>query len=222
MPSYTVHAKLQGNSAQGLANSSSVSQAVADAGTGFAVGSTIVQSSYFAGGGKDPTYWQYNQGLLQFDTSGISVGETVTGVTLYIAGYPSGSNSGSMTLEVRAYDWGGTITGAAWHKGSTISSLNPMLASFTMGTWQNEPTTNTFTSNGTNFNSAIVKGGITRIILTSDLQRLGTTLVAPNIASVSQAFAGSPSTFTYIYIIVTTTSAGVAISGSTLSMMGVG
>lgn len=117
----------------------------------------------------NPTY-SIVQGFIDFDTSSIGAGATVSSYvfTLYGTGTAETDTDGT-TIDVRSYDWGGTVTTADYrdtNPGSNWTGLT-LFASKVTNTWnQTNNTANNFTSgsgtiNQTGTTSVVV--GIDRI-----------------------------------------------------------
>lgn len=110
------------------------------------------------------------EGFAVFDTSGVPDDATVTAVTLSAVGAVDASDT-DCVIEVRARDFGDTVTIDDWVAGESISGS--LLASFaTSAGWTTGE--NTFTSEAA-FAAAINKTGSTRLIFSSDRLRAGTT-----------------------------------------------
>ena len=170
MAELTVYA----STASGRVEAANATYLTARAGTGL---SRVVNGQYvFTGQLLSGGYFWLNALYLDFDTSAIAAGDTITGVAFapYLAtGY---GNNTPHVAEVYAYDWGDDVTTADWVAGDDIDDLGSLLASFdTTGIPQNESQAGwkTFTNEDAML-GAIVKGGTTRFLLTCDRFRLGT------------------------------------------------
>lgn len=107
------------------------------------------------------------EGFESFDTSVVG-SDTVSAATLTLTAWGNSGSSGD-TLEARAQDWGVSLTTADWIAGASLSN-NTLLASIAMG-WTGEAV-KTLTSEAA-FVSNINGSGSTRILLSSNQQRLG-------------------------------------------------
>jgi hypothetical protein len=118
---------------------------------------------------------------LEFDTSEIAAGDTITGVAFAPYLWTGYGNNTPHVAEVYAYDWGAGVTTADWVAGDDIGDLGDLLASFdTTGLPLNESQAGwkTFTNEDAML-SAIVKGGTTRFLVICDRFRLGTEPSGP-------------------------------------------
>ena len=99
---------------------------------------------------------------LDFDTSAIPDTDVVTAATLSL--YPNADPSGGTpgTLEVYAYDWGGTLTSADWIPGASVAAMT-LLASRTTTGWVSDAR-KALTSTAA-FPAAINKTGTTYLYL---------------------------------------------------------
>jgi hypothetical protein len=160
---------------QGVSTAASVATAIA-ATTALAPGAAGAGAGYF-GDYFDGSFYQFSTLLLDFDTSAIGAGETVTSVTLEIAGDVSPGTDTGGVIEVYAFDFGA----GAWRSATQLAALlasgkRVATKAFTssLGGWSTSPTTYvTFANDGTNFLSSIVKGGHTRLYLIVDTNRTG-------------------------------------------------
>jgi hypothetical protein len=145
-----------------IISTSSSSYAAMHAGAGLIVGGSTnvnVGQRHFA-----TPAWVGFQGFLSFDTSSIPSGATITAVALKV--FPTGAvQDGQMssgTYNVYAYNFGGTVDSTDWRTaapGTLLASLS--------GSAVTTDAYNSFTENGTNFQSAIVKAGTTELMLMS-------------------------------------------------------
>lgn len=111
------------------------------------------------------------ESFIEFDTS--SVEGTITSVTLSLVLYDT--PGGSDTIEVRAHDWGPTLTGESWLSRATLGTKT-LVASRSIDSLS--PTGyNAFTSEAA-FLAAINQNGMTRLVLNSAGHRLGLGLNA--------------------------------------------
>lgn len=109
---------------------------------------------------------------LDFDTSSIPIGSSITAVTLQLWGTSDFSTT-DFIVQARLFDYGSSLTSADWVAGASMGAL-PLLATFaTSGGWATSAY-NTFTENGTTFRTNLNLGGITRIIVVSDRTVSGT------------------------------------------------
>lgn len=108
--------------------------------------------------------------LAHFDTSALA-GASISSVVLSMYGEVDGSDTDDFTAEARLYDWGGTVTGPDFRKGSELDALT------LLATW---PSTSyaaayvDFASEAA-FVANINTSGYTRLVVNSDRHRLGTT-----------------------------------------------
>jgi len=107
-------------------------------------------------------YYAY-EAFLDFDTSSIPDDATITSVTMYVCDY-NGGISQYDTLEVRARDWGSSLTTGDWVAGADFGALT-LLASRT-GTWSYNVNGTALTSEAA-FLSAINKSGRTLLVCAS-------------------------------------------------------
>ncbi len=130
---------------------------------------------------KSASTYLARQYFHEYDTSGIPVSETVTSVVFSLYGSAK-AGSNNLTVETYAYDWGGSLTTADWTAGASIGALS-LLATFPLGVLAVNWSTsgyNNFTENGTNFQTAINKGGITRLMCCLDSLRSAVAPVVVN------------------------------------------
>lgn len=115
----------------------------------------------------NPTY-SIVQGFIDFDTSSIGAGATVSSYTFTLYGTGSAeTDTDGTTIDVRSYDWGGTVTTADYrdtNPGSNWTGLT-LFASKVTNTWnQTNNTANDFTSGA----GTITKGGTTSVVVGID------------------------------------------------------
>lgn len=114
-----------------------------------------------------PTY-ELQQAFLAFDTSALGGGATISSVALSIWGIADASlDDGSWTVEARSFDWSsGGLTEADWRTAAQLAALT-RVATFSItatGDWVSGAY-NTFTEDGSNFQSAINQIGTTYLVL---------------------------------------------------------
>lgn len=122
-------------------------------------------------GQQKPGDFQLYEMFVQFDTSAIDDGDTVSQAVLSLYGTVDLSTT-DFTAEARVSDWGASLTTADWIAGESLSSLTRVAthasAGFTTSAY------NDFTEDGLNFRSAVNTTGATRLILVSDRLVAGT------------------------------------------------
>lgn len=134
---------------------------------------TMVNGSGFIIPSASSTTWNVGQdtgynaweGFLEFDLSSLPAGATVSQVSLSL--YGAADNSGTeFTIEVWVYDWGGTVDSTDWRTPSDFGSLT-RVATFSTSNFL--ISYNTFTEDGTNFQSAVssAAGGTLRLVVAS-------------------------------------------------------
>ena len=106
------------------------------------------------------------QAFLGFDTS--TVVGTVTSVTLSLYGGTDASTTFDFVMEVRAHDWGTTVTTADWLSRATMATKTLVATLSTAG--YSTSGYNTLTSEAA-FLAAINTSGFTRLVLSSDRWR---------------------------------------------------
>lgn len=124
--------------------------------------------------------YRCHQACISFDTSSIPDGDTVTAATLSIWVIAHATNH---ILQVKAYDFGTTITSADFVPGATFATLTT-LATLDMSTGITDGAYNAFTEVSNGLRSAISKTGTTRFIINTDKFSAGT---APGAAEYTQA-----------------------------------
>lgn len=101
--------------------------------------------------------------LLEFDTSSIPNGATVTSAVLSLKAY---SYSNPPVLELYAYDFGASVTTADWVPGADFAGMTRLAMHNTNGAWTGS-TRYDFTSDAA-FVDAINVGGLTRVVLVTE------------------------------------------------------
>lgn len=110
--------------------------------------------------------------FLDFDTSAIPDAATITAVTLRLYGSADSSTT-DFTIEAREYDWGATLETGDWIGGANLGDYTLLGSLSTVGF--STSGYNTFAEESTNFQTAINKTGVTRIVLCSSRHRVGNT-----------------------------------------------
>lgn len=108
------------------------------------------------------------QSFLSFDTSSIPDTDTVSAAALAVieeaTSYGPAEFTTADTLQARTFNWGASVTTADYQAGATFNGLT-LLASLASGSWAANPTYNTLTENGTNFQTAVNVTGTTFVVL---------------------------------------------------------
>lgn len=169
MPTYTIFADVNDNSINSQDIGAPPSSSAVRAGTGnsiFAIDPVTnvnaAPSYTFGPAGKSGDFYFAREVFQKYDTSSIPSSDTVTAVALSLNATVT-SKAGTWTMEAYSKSWTAPLTTADWVNGTAISSLT-ILASIASGSWS-DSTYNTLTENGTNFQTAINKGGTTSIML---------------------------------------------------------
>ncbi|MCC6959236.1 MAG: hypothetical protein IT301_05265, partial [Dehalococcoidia bacterium] len=113
--------------------------------------------------------------FLSFDTSPLGAGATVSAVSLNLDGIDDHSDT-DFTAEARLFDSGATVTTGDWVAGASLSALTRVATFATSGGWGTGY--NTFTEDGTNFQTGVNLTGPTRLVLVSDRVVAGTSPAA--------------------------------------------
>ncbi|PYS90494.1 MAG: hypothetical protein DMF62_04845 [Acidobacteria bacterium] len=104
--------------------------------------------------------------MLEFDTSSIPDTDVVSAAVLSVWGVNDNDTGDLMTLEARAYDWGGTQDNADWRTGAQYAALT-LLATMAPLTLD-AAAYNVMTSSSPNMENAINVTGFTRMVLGSN------------------------------------------------------
>ena len=147
------------------------------------------------------------EGYLEFDTSAVGPGATVTSSTLAIKGNNDKSAT-DFTLEAWSRDWGGgTLTTGDYVAGASLSGLtllaSALSSNFIFGAY------NTFASDAA-FLAAINLTGYTRILVASDLTRTNTAPTGDEYTSYDSADVSGTSSDPRLIIIATLPITGAA------------
>lgn len=177
MASYTFYP-----AADGYLMSRASNWAAAQAGTG-TISAYPSQATMTVGKLRDGDYYVY-QAFLGFDTSAIPDGAVVADAILSVV--PAVSDGFTWTLQARAYDWGGSITGADWRTKADWDALT-LLAAYAMSGGWSSGSRKTLAQYGTNLNAAVNLSGSTRLILASS----DWTGIAPSGDSATQLHAAA-------------------------------
>lgn len=175
------------STADGDILSTSTTYSTARSGTGYSV--DTAGSSAQIGQLLDGADYYCYEAFFDFDTSSIPDTDNVSAVALALDGNFDNSTT-DFTMQARTKDWGASLTSADWVAGASLGGLT-LLATFATSGFSAFGY-NTFTENGTNFQSAINKTGTTRIVVASD--RLESNTAPTNAERVSVATADSTGT----------------------------
>lgn len=148
-----------------IMSSSNVSYAAARAGGTF----TVNDGSTFRKIGQNfstPTY-ECDIVLVEFDTSSIPVGATVSAAVLSLWSFFKEAAQ-AFTIEARLYDYGASITSGDWLDGTTLASKT-LLASISTASLPADDTAY-LSLTDVAFPANINKGGTTRIVICSSRQ----------------------------------------------------
>lgn len=115
------------------------------------------------------TEWDVWEIALEFDTSSISVGQTIDSVDLELYITDDFSTAADFDIEAYAYDFGASIDTGDWRTPTQLSALTIAASLTTAGIATGAYVK--LTANGSNLVNAIVKGGTTRFILASSRLR---------------------------------------------------
>jgi hypothetical protein len=132
---------------------------VARAGSGAKTADTIATEVYV---GQDATPFVY-EGFVQFDTSGIADGDTVSAAVLNVTSQAD-SSATDFTIQARLSDWGTGLTTADYVAGASLSSLT-LLATYATSSGFTANTAYDFTDSAMPAN--VNKTGATRMLLCS-------------------------------------------------------
>jgi len=158
-----------GVDADGMIRSSSATYATARTGSGTLTlnpeGTGLYSGQLYSSG----TYY-LDESFFAFDTSGLPDDAIIQTVVLSLWGISS-STLNDRVHEVRAYDWGDTVTTGDWISGADLGS-STLVASLADEDFAYE-TYAAFTSEAA-FLTAINKTGVTRLVMASSRLRLGT------------------------------------------------
>ena len=113
-------------------------------------------------------------GAVEFDTSSLGSGSTVSSVALELNLLENNSLLTTHTQEVYALDWGGTLQTSHWRTPAQLGGMT-LLASISTSGIGTLNQYKTFAENGTNFRSAINLTGMTRLVLQSSRFRNSNT-----------------------------------------------
>ena len=109
----------------------------------------------------------------QFDTAALGAGATVTAVALSLYGVGAGDANTAFSLEARLYDWGASLTTADWLTDSQFAALTRVATFADVNTnWL--AAYNTFSEDGTNFQTGLNKTGQTKLIVSTTNHASGT------------------------------------------------
>lgn len=191
----------------GYAQSTSATYATALSGSGVTVdtGSATYVGQFVSG------FYFVLEGFLTFDTSGLPDSDVVSNVDLMLDG-ASDSSTTDFTMNARDVTsaWTEPLDASDWKTQANLSGYT-LLATWATSGYSGGY--NTFTPNGSNFNSAIVLTGTTRVILSSARAEAGTTPTGNEYVGFEQADASG--TTVDPKLVITHAAAG-GVTGNTL------
>jgi hypothetical protein len=192
MATYIVFSKTDGTNSGG--NSATYSTARAMSGASPASTDTFIEivGQNFAIG----NYLCY-ENFMQFDTSALTAGATVTGVSLNFFVFADASST-DFTVEARMTDWGTTLTTADSIAGASLSGLTRVATVSTSGI-----STSAYTAmaeDGTNFQTNINRTGDTRLMLSSSRQAGNNTPSGNEYLQIYQVEAGGTASDPFILV----------------------
>lgn len=114
-----------------------------------------------------PTF-ESMESMLEFDTSGIPDADVVSAAVLSLWFSNDNDTADLMTLEARAYDWGGTQDNTDWRTGAQYAALTLLATLPPPSGTINTTAYVDMTSASPAMENAINKTGFTRIVLGSD------------------------------------------------------
>jgi hypothetical protein len=129
----------------------------------------IAGQSFDSGSG---TYYCI-EGFLQMDSSIVGAGGTIDSDPALRLYFEQDHSSTNFTLNVAAYDWGGTLTNGAFRTAAQLTALT-VLAQYSVTAPSTAAYTSIPTIDGAAFRAAINKTGMTRLIVYSARHAAGT------------------------------------------------
>lgn len=124
-------------------------------------------------GQSRPKNYLCEQGFLEFDTSAIDDGDTVSAIELALW-LTTDSSTTDFVTEARERDWGGSVTTADFVAGTSLAGLT-LLASIDSNGIGSAGAYKAFTSEAAFLTATNLKTGMVRMLLASSRQRGGNT-----------------------------------------------
>lgn len=157
--------------------------------------------------------YECQEGFIQFDTSALPDGATITGVTLKL--YPSFDNSGTdFTINVLGFDWGASLTTADWRTPTQAAALTNYGSYATASGWSGGY--KSITGNAS-FIAAINKTGMTYIMLVSSRWQAGNTPTGGEYVQPQNYDGANPPQLVIDYTGVTHVAAAALSAAATIS-----